>query len=579
MLKQRKLKSIGLYRRALVAGLAIAILGTLPSFRLMAAKYYRDDPMAVEPETQDASRVTPWTIDLFYDLLLNLFAHPGTQPGSRAQNVNTIDEVPNSSWFTNRILARPLSIDEAVRGPLETNGPAAGVLTVLRAKSEGAAPGFTLRDTAGETWFVAFDPKSNPEAASAAAVVAMRLFWALGYHQAEYQISSLRRDRLQIDKSATFDPVSGKRRPMTIHDIDPVLAKAAQNADGSYRILASRLLPGKILGGFKYFGTRPDDPNDIVPHEQRRELRALQVFGAWTNLVDIKALNTMDTLITENGKARVRHYLLDVGSTFGIGANGPREWFEGYEHLFEKDKALKRMYTMGLYLQPWQTVKYQDNQSIGLFEGDRFDPLVWKSRVPAAALLQADDDDTFWAARRVMAFSDDMIRALAKTGKYSDPAAEKLLADVLIKRRDKIGQAYLTRINPLVNFSLDPSGVLKFENAAVQAGVVKAASSYAAAWSELNNESTVSRALGETKGSDRLTAPQGLPQTTGAYVVAEVRVVDSAYPNWAKPVRVTFRRLDNGWKLVGLERMPKESVAQTLARGIPAGTREPVAGL
>ena len=68
------------------------------------------------------------------------------------------------------------------------------------------------------------------------------------------------------------------------------------------------------------FGTRPDDPNDIVPHEHRRELRALKVFAAWTNLVDLKALNTMDTLITENGKARVRHYLLDVGSTFGMGA-------------------------------------------------------------------------------------------------------------------------------------------------------------------------------------------------------------------------------------------------------------------
>ena len=89
------------------------------------------------------------------------------------------------------------------------------------------------------------------------------------------------------------------------------------------------MLPGRILGGFKYYGTRPDDPNDVIPHEHRRELRALKVFGAWTNLVDMKALNTMDTLITENGRARVRHYLLDVGSTFGIGANGPRELVGG----------------------------------------------------------------------------------------------------------------------------------------------------------------------------------------------------------------------------------------------------------
>ena len=43
------------------------------------------------------------------------------------------------------------------------------------------------------TWFLAFDPKSNPEGATGAAVVASRIFWTLGYFQAEYYISELRR--------------------------------------------------------------------------------------------------------------------------------------------------------------------------------------------------------------------------------------------------------------------------------------------------------------------------------------------------------------------------------------------------
>ena len=63
-----------------------------------------------------------------------------------------------------------------------------------------------------------------------------------------------------------------------------------------------RRCPAAPVGGFRYYGTRPDDPNDVVPHEHRRELRALQVFGAWTNLVDMKAGNTLDTVITENGR-------------------------------------------------------------------------------------------------------------------------------------------------------------------------------------------------------------------------------------------------------------------------------------
>jgi hypothetical protein len=537
-----------------VIALTMAVTGALWS--APAQRFYSDDPIQVEPETQDAAKVAKWEIDLFYDLMLNSFSKPGLPPGSRAKNVNTIDEVPDSSWFTNRILAKPFSIEDALRGPITTRGPAAGPWTVIRAKSEGDAPGFTVRDSAGETWFVALDPKSNPEAATAAAVIAMRIFHALGYYQAEYHVSSVSREQLVIDKSAVFDPPSRRVRPMTIRDIDPVLARGAHDGNGVYRVMASRLLPGRILGGFKYYGTRPDDPNDIVPHEERRELRALHVFGAWTNLVDIKAMNTMDTLITEGGKARVRHYLLDVGSTFGIGANGPREWTDGYEYLFEQDKALKRAATLGLYLQPWQTVDYVENKSIGRFEGDKFNPLLWRSRVPAAALLRARDDDNFWAARRVMAFSDEMIRALAKTGQYTDPAAEKLLADVLIRRRDKIGRVYYSRINPLVNFSLEGDS-LRFENPAVTARFVPSNGSYAAAWFAFDNNSGQSLPLGETKGSaDRVGVPADLPSAPGTYVAAEVRAVDPPHTPWGKPVRVTFFRTSAGWKLVGLDRMP-----------------------
>ena len=73
-----------------------------------------------------------------------------------------------------------------------------------------------------------------------------------------------------------------------------MLRRADRAADGSYRAVAARAVPGRPLGGFRYYGTRSDDPNDIVPHEHRRELRALKVFGAWTNLVDMKAGNTLD---------------------------------------------------------------------------------------------------------------------------------------------------------------------------------------------------------------------------------------------------------------------------------------------
>ena len=115
------------------------------------------------------------------------------------------------------------------------------------------------------------------------------------------------------------------------------------------------MLPGTILGGFQYEGTRPDDPNDIVPHEHRRELRALRVFGAWTNLTDLKASNTLDTLVTENGRTVVKHYLQDVGSTFGM-CNDLHEWDLSYEHFVQGDTTKKRLFSFGFALSPWQTV-------------------------------------------------------------------------------------------------------------------------------------------------------------------------------------------------------------------------------
>ena len=89
-----------------------------------------------------------------------------------------------------------------------------------------------------------------------------------------------------------------------------------------------------------------------MPHEHRRELRALRIFGAWTNLTDMKAGNTLDTLLTENGRGVVRHYLQDVGSTFGIGANGPHDWHEGWEYVLDKDARAERLFTFGFALQP-----------------------------------------------------------------------------------------------------------------------------------------------------------------------------------------------------------------------------------
>ncbi len=90
-------------RRAISLAACGLLAGALGITQAAGPKFYSDDPLAREPETQDASGAQPWDIDLFYDLSYNLFVTPGRVPANvRAKNVNTVDEVPDSSWFTNR---------------------------------------------------------------------------------------------------------------------------------------------------------------------------------------------------------------------------------------------------------------------------------------------------------------------------------------------------------------------------------------------------------------------------------------------------------------------------------------------
>src|SRR5262249_39009362 len=106
---------------------------------------------------------------------------------------------------------------------------------------------------------------------------------------------------------------------------------------------------------------------------------------------------------------------------------------------------------------------YVEYPSIGKFEGRRFDPRTWRPQTPTEAYMELRDDDAFWAAQRVAAFTDEQIRAAVHTGQFSNPAAEKYLADVLIEPRNTTAAVTLTAVNPVVSPRLDANNQLTFE--------------------------------------------------------------------------------------------------------------------
>ncbi len=551
----------------LPATLAIALL-TAGVFSA-GPRFHDDDPIAREPDSQDASGAQPSDIGLLYELASNLAVNTRHIPSNtRAQNVSTIDEVPDSSWFTNRIGHGPVAAAAIERGPNIGAAPAPERWVIVRDKTAGANPGFTAKDANGETWFLSFDSADQPEADSASMVVASKFFWAFGYNQVETFISTFDPAKAVIDPAATRRRPSGTRTQFTRDDLDEVLERASRNPDGTYRVAAGRMLQGKVLGGFRYSGTRPDDPNDIVPHEHRRELRALRVFGAWANLTDFKAGNTLDTLVTENGRSIVKHVLQDVGSTFGT-ANGPHEWNIGWEYFYEPATSRRRLLSFGFALSPWQTVPYTEYPSVGRFEGDEFDPAAWKPHTPTLAYMELRADDAFWAATRVMALSDELIRAAVRTGQYNDPAAEFHVGTVLIKRRNAIGRTYLTAITPIVNPRLDEAGTLTFGNAAVAAGFAQPPTQYHAAWWRFDNATGTTAPLGNTQSAGlSMPAPPDLPSAAGSFVQIDISADSPDHPSWRQPIQVHFRRGPGGWTLVGLRRLP-DAPASPAAHGKP----------
>jgi hypothetical protein len=435
-----------LFALCLAVSCAYTTLGQRPQL------YSKQEPIRLDFDMQSIAKPATYETGYLWDFSNNTFIQPvknGFGFGRKtveAYNVNTLDEVPDSSWFTNRNGRRPMSIAEIKRGPNETDGPAAGTLTIIKGKTNGITPGFQIKDSRGDLYLLKFDPIGYLEMASGAEAIASRLFYAIGYNVPQNTIYRFRRDQLKLDPKATFTDSLGQKRQLNEADIDAILKLAASYPNGEYRALASKFLTGKPVGNFTFAGTRADDPNDIIPHEHRRDLRALRVFAAWLNHNDIRNGNTLDMFVKENGREFIRHYLIDFGSTLGSDTAFPNANDVGYAHQVDFGEAGKSLLTFGLYQPHWRSTENRVQfTSVGNFTSDKFKPHQWKSNFPLTAFQNMTDRDAYWAARIVASFTNEQIRAAVETGELSDPKAAEYLTQQLIKRRDAIVREYIAR--------------------------------------------------------------------------------------------------------------------------------------
>ena len=193
-------------------------------------KFFGDDPIAVEPETQDASNVAPEDRSV-----LRSAAQPICPAGLAHWTPRAECQFHRrSSRF--KLVHQPnlwparSSIEEAVRGRRNGKGPAPGHWMVIRAKAEGAAPGLLFATAPALPGFSPLIPKAIRKS-NWRGRRREQDFWTLGYYQAEYYLAELDRNNFRRSECDFYTP-SGRNGRMTLQDIQPVLEESAAEIEG-----------------------------------------------------------------------------------------------------------------------------------------------------------------------------------------------------------------------------------------------------------------------------------------------------------------------------------------------------------
>ncbi len=277
---------------------------------------------------------------------------------SRALGVNALDEVPDSTWFTNRIGVRDLTPDEIRNGPIGgDDGPEAHKpWTIHSTKFGGVQAGYLITDARGTKYTIKYDDVALPELVTGTQVVVNRLVWACGYNVPEDAVAYVRRDELRLAPDARVKDLLGHNtEPLDDWKLDHDLASAWHAPDGRIRVMISRWLGGNSLGGHTSRGLRPDDPNDRIPHERRRDLRGQYPIFAWLDHVDLNTGNSLDMWVSDPLDPRrhyVQHYVVDFSKSLGAMTATDHYPQEGHAYSIDYTNIARSLFTLGIAPRP-----------------------------------------------------------------------------------------------------------------------------------------------------------------------------------------------------------------------------------
>jgi len=476
------------------------------------------------PEAPDENRffVLLYRLDVIvYEPLLRFFA--GNQ-GGRARSANSVGDVPNSTWFTDRGRLDP---DVIRRGPGAGEGPVKP-WTITGSKVGGAQLGLRLKDKNGDNYLLKFDKKGYPEYETGAAVIVQRLLWALGYNVPEDNIALFGADDLIIGEDATIEDKFGGEQPLAPDVLRSYLDQVDRRPDGQYRGFVSKYIDGVPIGGIEPAGVRKDDPNDVIPHEHRRELRALGLVYGWLQATDHKVDNSLDMYVEDPevpGHKYVRHYFLDFGNSLGV--NGYRKARPGDGHMHQVDFrwGLTSLVTFGLYKRPWEGQVGPRIPGVGDFDLGHYQPESFRGQLPYASFKFADRFDNYWAAKRIVALSREQLRAAVDAGRLSDERARDYLVDTLHARARKAARYWFSKVSPIDDVEVE-QGALCFSDLWIANELGGEPANYELAAFDYEGAATGWTGRAAASASGRVCVSDiGYATTNEGYTIVSVRVI------------------------------------------------------
>ena len=446
-------------------------------------------PTAKEPKHVSCSPRT-YVSPLAWDGIDNSIFRPlsdalAVRAVGEAANANSFDEVADSAWFTNRIGVQPMTADELALGActrsmlLDDAESAPDASWVIdKGKDNGSSPGFRV-NIPGKGKYMLKSDAPVAERPSAASVIGAAAYHAVGFNFSCEQVVYVKRSTLKLTPGLTVTDNTEKTHPFDQAALDHVLDGATKRGE-LLRFQASAWLQGGILGPFRYEGTRDDDPNDTIPHEDRRELRGGRLLAAWLDHFDAREQNSMDVWVAANpasgadsSPGYVKHYYLDTSDTLG----SEWDWDDisrrlGHSYLLDWGDIAADFVTLGLPSRPWDRAHRATGfEMFGYFSDRDFSPEGWRNEYPNPAFSRMTERDGAWMARILARFSPELVHTLAQLGRLSDPRNGSYLERMLEGRLEAIVARYLTRLSPLTAVHVEPGDRLCAEDLAELRGL------------------------------------------------------------------------------------------------------------